>query len=124
MPAKWNKDLKVLLALIFLPAIICLVPFLSIRWMAWPFFFLTILFFYNQFWRGPKYLWMGTLLTFVILSFMPFDVSVQDVPGPPRFIPLVTGYPSAEAEERSRRGEILLGGDLVWGNEPDWVWVW
>ncbi len=124
MPAKWSKERKVLLALIFPVAFICLVPFLPIRMMAWPFFFLTVFFFYFQFWRGPKYLWIGALVLSVTLSLMPFDISTQDFPGPPRFVPLVMGYPSEEGEEKSKQGEFMLGGDIVWGNEPKWMWVW
>jgi hypothetical protein len=134
MPAKWSKERKVLFALFFPVAFLCLLPFLPIRMMAWPFFLLTMFFFYFQFWRGPKYLWIGVLVFSVVLSFMPFDVSTQDFPGPPRFVPLVTGYTSMEGagsawsdddveSESSSKGDVIVRG-RSFGNDPKWIWVW
>ena len=77
------------------------------------------------------FLWSGRTawvrlawVAFIITTFLPFDVSLQNYPGPPRFVPLVMGYPSDSTLERAKRGEVILGGCLVRGNEPRWVWVW
>lgn len=63
-------------------------------------------------------------VVFVISTFLPVDISFRNYPGPPRFVPLVMGYPTNETVERARRGEVMLGGCMVRGNEPEWVWVW
>lgn len=125
MPTKWSKERKVFFALIFPVVFICLVPFLPLRKMAWPFFFLTLFFFYFQFWRGPKYIWIGTLLLFITMSLLPIEISLRDEPGPPRFIPYVRGYPSEEAKENPRQDEFVkMDADFEWWDEPKWIWVW
>ena len=42
--------------------------------------------------RPPIVWWLVALAT----TFMPFDVSLHNAPGPPHFVPLVMGYPSPE----------------------------
>lgn len=70
----------------------------------------------------------------VTLSLMPFDISTQDYPGPPRFVPLVLGYPSMEGainnwgdddmvSGNSWNGEVMVRG-RSFGNDPKWIWVW
>lgn len=54
----------------------------------------------------------------------PVDVTRDDVPGPPRLVPLVYGLPSEEGFAMAERGEILLGGCIVRFNSPRWVVVW
>lgn len=58
-------------------------------------------------------------VSFLIAVFLPIDVSLQNFPGPPRFVPLVMGLTT-----QSANGEVMLGGCMVRGNEPRWVWVW
>ncbi len=36
-------------------------------------------------------------------------------------IPISYGMPTEEAVEESRRGEIALGGCLVWPEAPEWL---
>jgi len=57
-------------------------------------------------------------------TFLPVDISLNNVPGPPRFVPLVMGLPTEQAIEKAERGEIVLGGCIVTGNEPRLVLVW
>ena len=63
-------------------------------------------------------------VSFLVAVFLPIDVSLQNFPGPPRFVPLVMGLPTPEAAARASRGEMMLGGCIVSGHEPRWVWVW
>ena len=63
-------------------------------------------------------------VSFLIAVFLPIDVMPVNVPGPPRFVPLVMGMPGPELSARAKRGEVILGGCMVRGNEPRWIWVW
>lgn len=36
-------------------------------------------------------------------------------------VPIVYGYPAGDTEEAGRRGEIVLGGCVIRGNEPEWA---
>lgn len=63
-------------------------------------------------------------VSFLIAIFLPIDITLQNYPGPPRFVPLVMGLPTQETYERAQRGELILGGCIVHGNEPRWLWVW
>lgn len=63
-------------------------------------------------------------IIFVVSAFLPIDISFKNYPGPPRFVPLVMGLPDEREIERAERGEIMLGGCILNGNEPKWVWVW
>ena len=60
-------------------------------------------------------------VSFLVAVFLPIDVTLQNFPGPPRFVPLVMGLTT---EARAKNGEVMLGGCMVRGNEPRWVWVW
>jgi hypothetical protein len=63
-------------------------------------------------------------IVFVVLTFIPFDISLRNHPGPPRIVPLVMGYPGPELLEPAQRGDIICGGCSVTGFEPKWVLVW
>jgi hypothetical protein len=63
-------------------------------------------------------------VAFLIASFLPIDISLQNFPGSPRFVPLIMGLPRDEAIARAERGQVMLGGCILRGNEPKWVWVW
>jgi hypothetical protein len=63
-------------------------------------------------------------VAFLIAALLPIDVSLKNYPGPPRFVPLVMGTPTEEDAERAKRGEAVLGGCILRGNAPKWVWVW
>jgi hypothetical protein len=69
---------------------------------------------------GPVLVW---LLLFALVL-LPFDITLRDMPGPPRFIDLVRGYPGRDDIDAAARGEILLAGCEITGFEPLWVWVW
>ena len=73
--------------------------------------------------RRPALMAVAWLL-FLVAMFLPVDVSLVNYPGPPRFVPLVMGMPGPKLSEQARRGEVMLGGCLVRGSEPKWVWVW
>jgi hypothetical protein len=57
-------------------------------------------------------------------SVAPFDISFINYPGPPRFVRLITGLPSAEGQVLLLNHEAMWGGCLIHRNEPKWVWVW
>ena len=61
---------------------------------------------------------------FLIAAFLPIDVTVHNAPGPPRFVPLIMGMPHPEDFAAADRGEAVLGGCIVRGNEPRWMLVW
>ena len=63
-------------------------------------------------------------VAFLIAAFLPVDISFQNYPGPPRFVPLIMGTPHEDDVVLESRGEVVLGGCFVAGNEPRWVWVW
>ena len=63
-------------------------------------------------------------VSFLIAVSLPIDVSLQNFPGPPRFVPLVMGAPNEQVGARADKGEVMLGGCILRGNEPRWVWVW
>jgi hypothetical protein len=60
----------------------------------------------------------------VALTFSPIDVFPIPKWGRPRLVPLVMGLPRRETLERAKRGEVILGGDLVSGFEPKYYLVW
>jgi hypothetical protein len=63
-------------------------------------------------------------VAFLIAAFLPVDISFQNYPGSPRFVRLVMGLPGPELARRGQRGEVMLGGCMVRGTEPRWVFVW
>ena len=77
---------------------------------------------YFHFLYSSRTIWMRLMfVSFLIALFLPIDVSLQNFPGPPRFVPFVMGLTSGEA---AAKGEIMVGGCVVRRNEPRWVWVW
>jgi hypothetical protein len=40
--------------------------------------------------------------------------------GAPDPLPIIYGYPGLEMMEQSERGEISLGGCLIFENQPEW----
>lgn len=58
------------------------------------------------------------------LCLLPWDVSFQNYPGTPRFIPLEMGLPGRDAMAAANRGEVMLGGCVTTGLEPQSVLVW
>ena len=64
------------------------------------------------------------LSLFAISPFLPWDLSFRAGPGGPHFVQLVMGLPTKQAFEEAKRGDIVLGGCLVNGFEPRWVWGW
>lgn len=80
---------------------------------------------YFHFLRASTTRWMRLIfVAFLITTFIPVDVTLRNYPGPPRFIPLIMGSPTDEDVAREERGEVLLGGCILRGNEPRWVLVW
>ena len=63
-------------------------------------------------------------VAFLITAFLPVDLSLQNYPGPPRFVPLIMGMPREDDFARRERGEVVLGGCILRGNEPKWILVW
>ena len=63
-------------------------------------------------------------VAFLIAAFLPIDITTQNYPGPPRFVPLIMGLPGSEDFAREERGEVVLRGCISRGNDPKWVLVW
>jgi hypothetical protein len=69
--------------------------------------------------------WFSVLATFLLLSALPFDLSLRTRPGRPGFVRLLYGLPSQRAIEAERRGEVILGGCCIDSlYEPRWIFVW
>ena len=80
---------------------------------------------YFHFLRSSRTVWMRLIfVSFLIAVFLPIDVWPVNYPGPPRFVPLVMGPPAGYTAAQIKNGEVILGGCIVRGNEPRWVWVW
>lgn len=52
------------------------------------------------------------------------DVTLLNYPGPPRFVTVIMGTPRDNDIAMEARGEAVLGGCILRGNEPRWVLVW
>ncbi len=63
-------------------------------------------------------------VAFLITVNLPVDISLQNYPGPPRFVPLIMGMPRPEDFARQERGEVVLGGCIMRDNPPKWILVW
>jgi hypothetical protein len=72
--------------------------------------------------RRPIKLFGGCLFFVLLTTWVPVDISLVDVPGPPRFIPMVYGLPTKEAMEEAERGKFYLGGCIL--GEVGWMLVW
>jgi len=80
---------------------------------------------YFHFLRSGNAAWMRLAwVIFIISTLGPVDISFKNYPGPPHFVPLVMGLVGEEGYKAYQRGEIMLGGCVVRGHEPRWVWVW
>ena len=87
--------------------------------------FLAVVACYIHFIITSKMKWLRlAVVVFWIVAFLPIDISLKNYPGPPRFVPLIMGSPTEEDVARERRGEVILGGCILRGNEPKWVLVW
>jgi hypothetical protein len=86
---------------------------------------LAIVFFCLSPQRGrKKVLILVMWATFMLTRISPVDVSLENYPGPPHLVKLAMGLPTEKGAARARRSEVMLGGCLVNGYEPKWVWVW
>jgi hypothetical protein len=119
-------DGRVFRLLIFPVLFVCSVLWFLIayRLLALPFLITVIVLYCLRPNRCATSVVVPALLLFVGLTFSPVDITFENYPGPPRLVPLVMGYPTKETAERAMRGECKLGGCIVSGQEPKWVWVW
>lgn len=87
--------------------------------------FLAVIACYIHFLITSQTKWLQLASTaFLLAALLPIDISLQNYPGPPRFVPLVMGTPTEADIAREERGEVMLGGCILRGNAPKWVWVW
>jgi len=112
------------------PVIITAIVF-GLVWLLFTARFLSLVFFIPavvSLWTLHHHRRIGLVLSlwgsFALSPLCPIDFSLQNLPGPPRFVPLAMGKPGQELLAASKRGEVLLGGCMVTGFEPRWVWVW
>ena len=66
----------------------------------------------------------AALAVFLLATLSPLDVTFRNVDGPPRIVPYGMGLPTPATLERAKRGDVVLGGCIVFGFEPAWVVVW
>jgi hypothetical protein len=89
------------------------------------FVFLALVVTYIHFLWTSKTKWMRLMfVAFLIATFLPIDITMRNYPGPPRFVPLILGAPRDNDIALEERGEAVLGGCIVRGNDPRWVLVW
>jgi hypothetical protein len=75
--------------------------------------------------RGRLRLLVYASLIMLLAGVLPFDVSLQNLPGSPRWLPTMAGLPTRSIEEAAERGEhVIVGGCVPAYTEPTWVWVW
>jgi len=119
-------DGRVFRLLIFPVLFVCSVLWFLIayRLLALPFLITVVVLYCLRPKRCATWMVLLALLFFVGLSFSPIDITFENYPGPPRFVPLVMGYPTKETAKRAMRGECKLGGCMVSDHEPTSVWVW
>jgi hypothetical protein len=87
--------------------------------------FLAVIGCYIHFLVTSKIKWLQLAsVAFLIAALLPIDITLQNYPGPPRFVPLVMGTPRDADISRARRGEVVLGGCILRRNAPKWVLVW
>ena len=70
---------------------------------------------------------IGAWLLFLVAMLVPYDVTLRNVPGPPRFVRCCPGMPYHDIEDTMRRanaGECVICSDVVSGFEPTWYLVW
>lgn len=60
----------------------------------------------------------------IAANFLPLDVHPRLGVGLPRVLPIVYGLPTPETFQAARRGEVYLGGCVVYDNAPRWVLTW
>jgi hypothetical protein len=89
------------------------------------FVFLALALSYIYFiWTSKTKLMRFLFVTFLVVSFVPIDITLRNYPGPPRFVPLIVGAPRENDDELERRGEAVVAGCISRGNDPRWVLVW
>ena len=81
------------------------------------------LYFSFKFHRRARLL-IAVAVLFFISTLLTVDISLINAPGPPHLAELVMGFPRKEDFEAAKRGEMVVGGCLVSGNEPKWLLVW
>lgn len=75
--------------------------------------------------RKAQFRFFAALLAITSVAlFSPVDVSLIRRTGRPHMVPLVMGLPSSEDLEQAKRGEVIIGGCMVSGNEPKYLIVW
>jgi hypothetical protein len=118
-----TKTFKLLLGPAIISGCLLLLQY-SFRWTG-ILLFVALLVMYVNFLRRSNTKWMRLIFVALLVAvFLPIDVTLTNYPGPPRFVPLVLGAPNDRDIARERRGEVVLGGCIMHGNDPKWVLVW
>ena len=87
--------------------------------------FLAVIACYIHFVITSKTKWLRlAVVTFLVASTLPIDISLRNYPGPPRFVPLIMGTPREDDVAREERGEVVLAGCILRENAPEWILVW
>lgn len=64
------------------------------------------------------------LLLFFVLILIPFDITTKNVPGPPKIVLYIVGYPGPGLIRKASKHEVFLGGCVMRGHEPSYVLLW
>jgi hypothetical protein len=118
-----TKLFRVLLGVALIVVCLSFLRF-SFRWTAWVLFLLLLVSYIHFLWRSTLRCMPVIFAVFLIAVFLPVDVTLKNYPGPPRFVPLIMGSPTDDDVAREQRGDAVLGGCILRGNEARWVLVW
>jgi hypothetical protein len=97
---------------------------MSFRILSVPLFFSIFAFYFFRSLNGKRHFQFLIWLLFLGSTFLPFDISFKNIPGPPRFVPMVMGTLTVDGYKQADAGVFLAGGCVASGYEPDYVWVW
>jgi hypothetical protein len=118
-----NKKIRwIVCPLLFFLSIVILI--LAPRIMGLVIFTFTVLMYISYFLHRKSSLIIIPWILFLICIAMPFDISLRNLPGPPRVVKYIVGYPSNQGFEMIQKGEAISGGCISMGYDPIWVLVW
>jgi hypothetical protein len=113
---------KILFPMMFILSIAYLI--LSWRWTAALLLPVVIILYSSLYFHKNFKVVLFSWCLYLLLILLPVDITFLDYEGPPKLVPFISGLPNAKAKQLEEEGKIVIGSDLITGNEPKWVIVW
>ena len=80
---------------------------------------------FTSYWHRRHWIVIGAAILLIMCSFSPFDISIENRPGPPKIYEVWYGLPSKEMMDKcSKRDDVTLGGCMVSSGSPRWILKW